>query len=315
MIRTNLSIEKVPATWIFEHYCKLDQRLHGQDVKILSIFNPDDKIPSMAISFMNGRYIYKDFSTGYGGDAVSLVARIHNIPYNQAISLIIDQYSSRKQDYELATIVEEDRFKVTSHTKRNWNVLDAGYWQSFHIGSEWLGKYRVVPLREYYMTKDTPEGPVTVHIKGNYIYGYFKANGELYKIYQPYREEHKFIKVSEYIQGSEQLTYTKSTLIISSSLKDIGSLDALSLDVESIAPDSENSLIPKPMLTAWALKYDRILTLFDNDAPGHKAMEKYKNTYGIPGIYLNLAKDLSDSVKEFGVSKTRTPLNSLINSR
>ena len=36
-----------------------------------------------------------------------------------------------------------------------------------------------------------------INIKNNHIYGYFKNNGTLYKIYQPNIKKKKFIKVKK----------------------------------------------------------------------------------------------------------------------
>jgi DNA primase len=59
-------------------------------------------------------------------------------------------------------------------------------------------------------------------------------------------------------------------------------------------------------------KYEYIITLFDNDKAGIKAMNKYKNSYGIDGITLPLAKDLSDSIKMHGHNSVHEMLRPLI---
>lgn len=318
MIRTALSIERVPSTWIFEHYCKLQTRLHGQDVKIKSIFNESDTNPSMVIFYSTQKqaYVFKDFSSGKGGDAVSLVASMFNMPYNAAISKIIDDYDNRDaENYDEVVIQERAKFKVTSHKTRKWNEFDAKYWTQFGIGSSLLGKYNVRPLASYEMTRESEEGGTEAFgFDGHHIYGYFKDSGELYKIYQPKRLDYKFLNVSPYIQGSEQLTYSKPTLVICSSLKDVMALDALKLDVEAVAPSSETSMLPKSVLSAYTLKYEKIMTLFDNDEAGHRAMNKYHEQLSIPGIFLRLSKDLSDSVRDYGITKTRTYLKPLIHN-
>lgn len=304
----------MPSTWIFEHYCKLGTKLHGQDIKIKSIFNESDTNPSMVIfySVQKQAYVFKDFSSGKGGDGVSLVASLYNLPYNKAITKVIDDYTNRGTNtYEELEIVEQARFKVTSFKTRKWNELDAKFWTQFGIGSTLLGRYNVKPLASYEMTRDGEEAEI-LHFDGHHIYGYFKANGELYKVYQPKKLDYKFLNVNPYIQGSEQLTYSKPTLVICSSLKDVMALEALKLDTESVAPASETSMLPKAVLSAYALKYKRIMTLFDNDEAGHKAMAKYKEQLGIPGIYLRLSKDLSDSIRDYGITKTRQFLKPLI---
>jgi 5S rRNA maturation endonuclease (ribonuclease M5) len=153
----------------------------------------------------------------------------------------------------------------------------------------------------------------SITIKGNYVYGYFKDDGTLYKIYQPKVKDSKFIKVRDYIQGSEQLTYDKPYLIITSSLKDLMAYNKLKIsNSESIAPDSENTMIPENIMSNISSKYKGVCVLFDNDEPGIRAAEKYKLKYGFNYIVLNLEKDLSDSIEKHGVEKTRNVLLPLL---
>jgi len=144
------------------------------------------------------------------------------------------------------------------------------------------------------------------------MYGYFKAKGDLSKVYRPKAKSLKFINVKGFIQGSDQLTYKSDTLILCSSMKDGLALMELNLNIEFVAPNSENTMIPRSNLAEYMLKYDNLYTLFDNDEAGHKAMEKYKNNYGIQGLYLNLAKDVADSIKDFGKDATKMILKTLI---
>lgn len=309
MIRTKFSLDGVPTTWIFEKYLRLSERLQGQDVKITSVFKPDERTPSMYIYMENGVYKFKDFSSGKQGNEVDLIMAMYNLTWLQSKVKILDDYAKTDFDnYEEIIYTQKTKYKVTGHTKRRWNELDAKYWTQFGIGSRLLGLYNVIPLAGYQMTKD--DDMFTVN--GQYIYGYFKSNGELYKIYQPKKKDYKFLTIDQHIQGSDQLSYTKPILLICSSLKDIMSLVSLDLELEAEAPSSENSMLPREILSARALKYRGIFTLFDNDEAGHKAMEKYRSRYGIRGVYLNLSKDLSDSVRDHGPKRVRQQLKLLL---
>lgn len=276
------------------------------------MFKPEERTPSMCIYYDGEKYKFKDFSSGRIGNGLEFVAQYFNLSYTAAALKI-------RTDYENQTVITDDtvikkvsKFKVTSHVKRKWNELDVHYWTQFNIGSRVLGKYNVYPLAEYTMSKASDEGIEEIVITGQRIYGYFTNDGTLFKVYQPYRDKKKFINVESYVQGSEQLEFKKPLLIICSSLKDIMSLDTLDFDVEMVAPSSENAMIPKSVLSAYSLKYKGIMTFFDNDAAGHTAMAKYKDRYGIPGIHLKMSKDLSDSIRDFGVKKTKQYLTPLI---
>ena len=312
MIRT-ISINKVPSTWIFEHYADLPEKLHGQSVKILSIFS-NEKTPSLVFFYKNGCYRFKCFSSGYGGNAIDFVMYKYNCSKPDAINMILIEFARKGVSGKDVVIKEESAYQISSFEVRNWNEHDASFWTKFGIGSKLLEKYNVKPLASYTSSKSTDSGVVDFTVSSQNLYGYFKSDGTLYKIYRPKKDEYRFLNVNPYVQGIEQLTYKTKILVITSSLKDLLALMVLDLDVESIAPSSENSILPKSLLSACSLKYEKIVTLFDNDTAGHKAMERYEELYNIPGIYLNLSKDLSDSIRDYGIIKTKQCLKPLIES-
>jgi hypothetical protein len=309
----------VPREWVFEHYLNLTEKLTGQNIKIKSIFNTREKTPSMCVYLdRNNIYKFKDFSSGNGGDCLSLVQNLFNLPTRGTASFKIiedyNQYVLNNGFNPIKSYKQHSKFKVTDYEMRHWNTLDQKYWMKYNIGSRLLSKYNVVPL-EYYIMEKTDENDVlsSITIKGNYVYGYFKDDGTLYKIYQPKVKDSKFIKVRDYIQGSEQLTYDKPYLIITSSLKDLMAYNKLKIsNSESIAPDSENTIIPENIMSNISSKYKGVCVLFDNDEPGIRAAEKYKLKYGFNYIVLNLEKDLSDSIEKHGIEKTRNVLLPLL---
>ena len=159
------------------------------------------------------------------------------------------------------------------------------------------------------MSKEVDGKGNTIIIRGPMIYGYYDKNGDVYKIYQPLQKEHKFIKVRHHIQGLDQLKYSQPHLIICSSLKDIMSMRHFRYNAEYIAPDSENTLIKPYVINNLLKKYKNVITLFDNDKAGHKALTKYECVYNLKGIVPSLSKDISDSVKEHGFKETHESLS------
>jgi len=317
-------IGDVPNTWIFEFYCGLKEKLEGQDVWITSLFNPDEKTPSMHLFFNveTRQYAFKDFSTSRGGNAARLVRELLSletgvpvsaITYGAAMDKITKDYNSYllgNGTYTLGEFKVRARYKVTDFCARKWNNLDARYWQSFHIGSRMLDHYKVVPLEFYKMERDEEGELKELYISGQYIYGYFRMDNSLYKIYQPKVLDNKFIKVRDYVQGTDQLTYTKSTLVIASSLKDGMALMGLGYkDLEFVAPDSENTTIRKETLNVYKYKYPYVFTLFDNDQAGVAAAARYHSTQGIAPLSLAIEKDLSDSIKAHGRDMVKSELN------
>lgn len=311
------SIDNIPETWIFETFCKLKEKLNGQDIKIKSLFNPKERTPSMCIFFKKdqNKYLFKDFSTGRFGNAVELVKQLTDSTYHKACQLIIETYNDyvlhNNGGYNVTEFKESAKYKVVSYKFRDWTTQDQYFWTQFNIGSKLLDLYHVKPLESYTMTNQEKE----LVISGNYLYGYFRSDGSLYKIYQPKTYNKKFLKVSDYIQGSEQLK-NQDYLIITSSLKDIMSLRSLKINVDIIAPDSENTIIRKDAMLDYLKKYKHVVLLFDNDEAGIKSMLRYKELYpSVEIVILPLSKDPSDSIKDLGPKKVRETLLEILKAK
>jgi hypothetical protein len=312
-------IKDVPEEWVYEYYLNLKEKLTGQDIKMLSAFNSKDKVPSMFVYFdtTSSTYKFKDFSSGNQGNCWNLVQHLYNLSFGEAAAKIINDYQvyiKNNTVSEKRELVIHDKFKVVDYEMRHWNTLDQKYWMMFKIGSGLLDRYNVVPLEFFTMEKEEIDSTMTSFtFKRPYMYGYFRNDGSLYKIYMPKNTDKKFIKVENYIQGTEQLKYDCKYLIITSSLKDLMCFNKLGINnVEAIAPDSENTMIGEKAIGEFQQYYQKIIVLFDNDEPGIKAAERYKVKYGLNYIILPMEKDLSDSVKMHGIDKVREVLFPLL---
>ena len=88
------------------------------------------------------------------------------------------------------------------------------------------------------------------------------------------------------------------------------------MDMDVIAPDSENTLIPKEQMLEYIKKYKKVIVLFDYDSAGIEAMEKYQITYPEIGVaVLTMSKDISDSVKEHGAKQVLLRLVPLLDKK
>jgi len=316
MIRTKSLVEDlndVPSNWVFENYCGLTEKLTGQDIKIKSLFNQTERTPSFVIFFNDNRYFFKDFSTGMGGNGFALVMNLFNLTPTRTAAKILSDYNefllSGKTTLDINSFKKQARYQVKDYTARQWVKGDAEFWTQFGIDSDTLSKYKVIPVESYRMEKETGE---KLTINGPNLYAYTRLDGTVYKIYQPKVADHKFLKVKNYIQGTDQLKFDQPNLVICSSLKDAMCLAKFGYNLEVVAPDSENTLIPPGAIAMYKLKYKAICTLFDNDTAGIKAVDKYKEEYDIPGIVLPMSKDLSDSVRDYGIPETRKALHPLL---
>ena len=309
--------DEVKSSWVFEYYLDLPERLTGQDVKIKSIFNPNERTPSMFIYLdaTRNEYRYKDFSTGKQGSKIDLVQEIFNLTYSQALFRVVEDYNTFvRQNGTLDNIeyIPAAKYKVDFIKKRSWNNVDAAYWLQYNIGSSLLTTYNVVPIEYYTMVKEEQNDISKITIQNSMIYGYYDKAGEIYKIYQPKQKRHKFIKVKQHLQGLDQLQYNKDYLVICSSLKDALCVLSFGFALEAIAPDSENTMIKPYIIQNLLSKYKKVVCLLDNDEAGHGAMDKYKKLYNIESVKLSSEKDISDAVQKYGSELVKPKLFKLI---
>ncbi len=311
MLKTKLitNISDIPPEWIFEFYLNLHEKLIGQTVKIKSIFNPKDTEPSLTVyrGSKVGIYMFNDFSVGFSGTGFKLLE--HMFPDKTRAEIfkkLVEDYTKYGKGYEKKeTLVRE--FKLVDLVLRKWNVNDKAFWTKYNISSEILSKYKVIPI-ENFTTRSSLGNDYQEYTNSDKLcYGYFNKEGVVYKIYRP-ESELRFITFHTQIQGLDQLE-GRDYLIISSSLKDIMSLMSFNItNIESIAPTGENASLPDQFISQWKRNYKKVITLFDNDQPGINAMERYEKLYNFPYAHIKLGKDLSDSVRDYGVEKTRTEL-------
>lgn len=314
MISTRSAVKDlsdVPLEWIFEHYLNLTEKLCGQEVRIKSVFNLNDKDPSMYLYVhkTSGKYKYKDFSTGKGGDALDLIQNMYNLGSRaECAQKILNEYSDflKRDRFQEREFKVHTKFHVTDYEVRSWTQNDANFWTQFHIDSGTLEFFKVRPLA-WYMMENTGEGR-SFKVANTYMYGYFKMDGTLYKIYQPMSRERKYIKVADYLQGSEQLEYKQPYLVIASGIKDMSVIKRLNFKVELVGPDSENNIIKPELIATWVHQYKGVCTLFDNDEAGLKAMHQYRDTYNLPFVHLQFQDDIAKASKAVGLVKLREML-------
>jgi DNA primase len=89
-------------------------------------------------------------------------------------------------------------------------------------------------------------------------------------------------------------------------------LKGFGYNIEVIAPNSENTLIKPYIIKNLQSKYKKIITLFDNDEAGKKAIERYASAYNIQGCCLTICKDISDAVQKHGFDMVHSELKPIL---
>ena len=278
-----------------------------------------DNNPSFSLFFSSydlGRIYFKDQATGVSGNVFKFIACLYGVKYLTAFDIVdrdfllgiwndtsVQQITQKLIDKSIPIIKEKVGIGITS---RNWKPEDSTFW---------FGKYKIpfIILDKYNVTAVDVLHYKHKH-KTHIVYPkqltYAYRIGKYYKIYQPDSEEHKFINnyPSHYIEGFEQLSYEQDTLIITKSLKDV--MELCVLGYESVAPRSENIVMPKEYFKHFKSKYKHIIVLFDNDGK-HQA---YK--YPFPSIEIpkGHGKDISDYAQIYGTTLSKYLISDLIQS-
>ncbi len=296
----------------------------GKEVKINKpICSPlrEDKNPSWSLyRDKKGVLRYKDFATGDSGNVVTMLQKMENLNYNEALRKIWKDIILRKSgtfkkksDLVLSDDQEENNIEIK---RKNYTDKDIQYWNQYHITKETLKLYKVFPISTFWINE----------VQCNFFYTekepmFAYSIYDKYKIYRPYsRKKDKWRNncTTYDVQGIEQLSDTGDLLIITKSLKDVMVL--YELGYNAIAPQSENSSIPKVIIDQLKLRFKRIVILFDYDEGGIKGAEKLSEKYSIQHIYipkhyldLYSIKDVSDYIKEFDKESTLIMIKELLN--
>ncbi len=296
--------ETPPDEWIYKYYLSLKDSLDGQRIRLHSIFN-SEKTPSMFLYVKKGKYYWKDHSSGKGGDALDLAQELfkqgsgEEVTFKAAILTVKDEYKKwvEANGAFKETPIETHHYLydlVCEFEVKEYSNWDLKYWSEFGIDRDLLDAHYIKPLQSFRVGKKT--GNVTTFnrpVSINHSYGFFLDDGTLTKIYNPYYTDFKHITLKNDILGRQQLG-TNQTLIICSSMKDMLCLKSLDLGIEAIAPIGEKVIIKEEDISMLKTMHKNILTMFDNDKTGVRAMMLYKSLYDINYVYLPYYKDIAE---------------------
>ena len=205
--------------------------------------------------------------------------------------------------------------KLIEVERQVFNKDDVRFWQSYGIDLTTLVKYNVNAAKYVWLDGVL----VRVYSRSNPVYSYRLVgadNKTYYKIYSPFAEKkRKWLTNAKnhIIQGLNQLTWTDYKIIITKSLKDVMLIDQMGFD--SVALQSEMSVIPDHFKTMLKEAYSKVYVLFDNDPVGIENSKKLCIEHGFQYIEIPErygSKDLTDLVLNSGYYEAEAILNKIL---
>ncbi len=320
MIFSTILAERWSRDEILRYYTEYDiyAKYLGCNFKMGKPFSSpfrEDKTPSFTIySHRNdGKLMWKDFSTGEGGDVFSFVKKKLNLLSTRDVTYAISRDFSLNKSYPAPIKPPTPKgmggkLEITV-TRKAFTKADLAFWEQFGIKEDTLKQYNVSALKAFQVNTVNQD----VATQDNPIYAWKVFNH--FKIYRPLAaKELKWRNSLQLfdIQGFEQLNEQGDLLIITKSLKDVMLLRELGYD--AIAPPCETSQIPEVIINNLKTRFKRIVIFYDNDKAGRAGAEKLNQTYNFSMIFLNgnEPKDITDYFKENGLESTVNRLNTLL---
>lgn len=311
LTRANV-LAKVNQFDIFNCYCTPFTKLNKSFRSELR----DDKRPTCSICKVGDKLVYRDFAiVERSMDCFNYIQEKYSVNFSQALEMINQDfnlglisfvklvYSPKatitRTDFDISTVPEyivEIRVKI-----RDWSSADKDYWNGkYDLHRSTLELFGVHPLQGFFIN-----GRYTGC--GSNVYGYYNGRmldgREAWKIYHPFGEKSEKWRsncLDGTMQGWDQLPATGDLCIITKSLKDVMVL--YQLGIPAVAPQAESNNLDTEKVNELKTRFKNVLILYDNDAPGKKAAEKFSEEFNIPAVYMpEGTKDASDFVELYGV--------------
>lgn len=266
-----------------------------------------DTRPSLSLFSPNGKnIIWKDHGTGESGSIWTLLAKVWNCSYIDAIKRVYNEIGSNNLQITVSKSYRRPQINTSSQIDlqckvRDWEKHDIEYWESYGISLRWLKYADVYPISHKIVIKD---GISFAFKADKYAYAYveFKEGRTTLKIYQPFNKNG--FKWANRHDKSVISLWTKvpsfgERVCICSSLKDALCLWA-NTGIPSLSIQGEGYSISNTALNELKKRFKQIFICLDNDKTGLEDAEKLASKTGFINIVLpqfDGGKDISDLFK------------------
>jgi hypothetical protein len=311
---------------ILERYCSNYKSL---DSSFKSEFYSDKNGSCRIIISASGIPYYKDYGNGDYFLAFDYVSRKYGSNYHETCNIIANDFGLKRTNLsvtpQLLLVNDTPKpVKIKSNIQvivKPFSLIDYEYWMQYGISLQTLQFFNVKACSHVYLNKGDKHY-VFEYKNSNPLYSYkfFKNNTEYLKIYNPYSitKEGKWLSNvgSDCLQGYDQLKNSGELLILTKSMKDV--LCLYEMEYNSVAVQAETNDLSKKSYEELSKRFNRIISLYDNDEAGRNGAQKLLEKYNILPIFIpeiTGCKDISDFIKSKGLEKTKKLIIKLINER
>jgi hypothetical protein len=211
----------------------------------------EDNNPSFSVFLANnGLWMYKDFSNGDSGSAITFISKLHNISYLEAVDFI----KGLKIEFNTTKpVIKEKKELIIDFVDMPFDKKGHQYWNEYELTEEFLRKNNVFQVKMYSINKK-----IIRHNDDRVIFAYLAIDGKV-----------KLLNIGDNVDKSEKWKsnvksdylwyyedYVKSScnnLLLSKSVKD--SLVLKYINRCSVAVQSENA---KPIIKNCVEKLEKI---------------------------------------------------------
>lgn len=296
---------------VFERYLNT-KVVFGKLIKSPPILRIDTK-PTCSFKYIGGKLKFADWNGTFKGNCVDLVMYLYNLTYHKALNKIASDFGLLGGGAEIFV-----KKRVTYRNKESIETVDIfnakkvplykqdlEYYTSYGIEYSTLIFFGIKSVKTIWKNKEPywlrqPNDPAVLY-EGD---GWFK-------VYFYKRKEYRFISKGTYIQGMNQRTNNSKICIITKSLKDV--MFIWQCGIDAIAPASENTYVPREVISYLCGIYEEVIVFFDPDTAGKRGALHYRVNYGLRNIELDSTKDITDCAKLQGKEQAKQILFSLIN--
>jgi hypothetical protein len=310
-----LEREDIDDELVYSYYLSLIPSLNKMYISPFRKNGNVERSPSFGFFVKDGRLLFKCFSTGIGGDSVTLVRELYNLDYRDAILKIKnDLYSEEPirsikvqgRDVPVDEIHRIDRTETPGAKiqvkLREYTLDDLTYWSQYGLTKDDLIDWDIKACEEVWLNDalwytQRPNDPC-----------YRYRIDDKYKVYRPMCiGKNKWLcnTKRDNVQGVKYLPEKAELLVITKSYKDIVVLKK-HLGIHAISFGSESQKISERTIDYLFTRFDNIIIWYDNDEPGIEQAKLRSEETGLPYVYIPVEYKVTDPsalYKNYGKEK------------